>query len=193
MISVGDWLILDLAPSGGEHLYDPSKLIGHDHFVIWSDVIGHSPKRIELIRSYSSWMPHRHRVLLDGLSPKINDQSLLGTPMTHLGSFYFQFIFIRIWSWIGICNGTGIWFMWKKGSNSRIRMISTVGSQIKIKTWGSKLRSDCSKWRFDWFVFFVNHSISLNNPKWTQMQTFIFVIRQTETNPIVFDLDTLTT
>ena len=132
VISVGDWSILDLAPSGGEHLYDPSKLIGHDHFVIWSDVIGHSPKRIEQIRFYSSWMPHRHRVLLDGLSPKINDQSLLGTPMTHLGSFYFQFIFIRIWSWIGICNGTGIWFMWKKGSNSRIRMIFTVGSQQPV-------------------------------------------------------------
>ena len=54
MISVGDWLILDLAPSGGEHLYDPNKLIGHDHFVISSDVIGHYPKRIELIRFYSN-------------------------------------------------------------------------------------------------------------------------------------------
>ena len=70
MISVGDWSILDLAPSGGEHLYDPNKLIGHDHFVISLDVIGHYPEQIERIRSYSSWMQHRHHVLLDGLSPK---------------------------------------------------------------------------------------------------------------------------
>ena len=70
MISVGDWSILDLAPSVGEHLYDPNKLIGRDHFVISLDVIGHYPKRIERIRFYSSWMQHRHHVLLDGLSPK---------------------------------------------------------------------------------------------------------------------------
>ena len=82
--------------------------------------------------------------------------------------------------------------MWKKGSNSRIRMISTVGSQIrlitsKIKT-SSKLRSDCSKWRFKLFVF-VNHSISrvisLNNLEWPQMAN-IYICNKTNGNDLKY-------
>ena len=125
MIWADDWLI-DLigAPFGGEHLSDPSKLIGRDHFVILLDGMGHSPTPIGLIQFYSSWRPRIHRVLLDGLSPKNFKITLSKIILPiffifYLGSFNFQFIFIRIWSWI-VCNGTGIWLMWKKGSNTRM-------------------------------------------------------------------------